>query len=67
VGFEPTTPGSKVRDPSDEPGTQAPAAGIRVRMPIDEASPDDLPQKQELYQLAISAGRCCGLSISMCW
>jgi len=47
VGFEPTTPGSKVRDPSDEPGTQAPAAGIRVRMPIDEASPDDLPQKQE--------------------
>jgi len=46
-GFEPTTPGLKVRDPSDEPGTQAPAAGIRVRMPIDEASPDDLPEKAE--------------------
>jgi len=47
VGFEPTTPGLKVRDPSDEPGTQAPAAGIRARVPIDEASPDDLPEKQE--------------------
>ena len=47
MGFEPTTPGLKVRDPSDEPGTQAPPAGIRARVPIDEASLDDLPEKQE--------------------
>jgi len=48
VGFEPTTPGLEVRDPSDEPGTQAPAAGIRARVPIDEASLDDLPEKQQI-------------------
>jgi len=48
VRFEPTTPGLKVRDPSNEPTIQAPPAGIRVRMPIEEASPDDLPEKQEI-------------------
>jgi len=63
VGFESTTPGSKVRDPSAESATQAPSAGIRARVQIDEASPDDLPEKQELYQLATSARRCPGLSI----
>ena len=47
VGFEPTTPGLKVRGPSAESATQAPPAGIRARVPIDEASPDNLPEKQE--------------------
>jgi len=47
VGLEPTTPGPKVRDPSAELTTQAPSAGIRARVPIDGATPDDLPRKQE--------------------
>ena len=47
MGFEPTTPGLKVRDPSDEPGTQAPAAPIRACLPVGEASSDDLPRKQK--------------------
>jgi hypothetical protein len=47
MGFEPTTPGLKARDPSDEPGTQAPPAPIRACLPVNEASSDDLPRKQE--------------------
>ena len=56
MGFEPTTPGLRVRDPSDEPATQAAPAGTRARVPIDEASLDDLPEKQVI-----------GLSIRGCW
>ena len=47
VGFEPTTPGLKVRGPCAEPLTQFPPAATRTRVRIDEASPDDLPEKQE--------------------
>ena len=50
VGFEPTTPGLEVRDPSDDPATQRyqePPAGVRDGVTVDQTSPDDLPQKQE--------------------
>ena len=50
VGFEPTTPGSKVRDPSAElaaQGRQGAPAGVRDGVAVDQAGPDDLPQKQK--------------------
>ena len=46
VGFEPATPGLRVRSSSAESATQAPPARMRARVPIDEASADDLPGKQ---------------------
>jgi len=42
---------------------EAPPAGVRNGVTIDEASADDLPEKHKLYRLAINAGRCPGLSI----
>ena len=50
VGFEPTTPGSKVRDPPAELAArrdQGPRAGMRNGLAVDQASPDDLPEKQD--------------------
>ena len=46
VGFEPTTPGLKVRGPADEPATQPAPLGIGGDVSIDQASPDHLPEKQ---------------------
>ena len=51
VGFEPTTPGLKVRDPSAELAAQrdqGPRAAIRDGVAVDQANPDDLPGKQGL-------------------
>ena len=66
VGFQPVTAGLSVRGSSSELETQehreAPA-GARDRVAVHQRSPDHLPEKQELYQLAISAGRCPGLSV----
>jgi hypothetical protein len=47
VGFEPTTPGLKVRDPFDEPAIQAASGGIGDGVPVQEAGLDHLPQKQK--------------------
>ena len=50
-GFEPTTAGAEVRDPSDEPATQGhqePPIGVRDGVAVDEASADDLPEKQAI-------------------
>ena len=49
MGFEPTTPGLKVRDPSAELAAQrdqAPRAGVGDGETVDQPSPDDLPTKQ---------------------
>jgi len=51
VGFELTTPGLRVRDPSAELAArrdQGPRAGMRNGLALDQASPDDLPEKQGL-------------------
>ena len=51
VGFEPTTPGLRVRSSMAEPATQGHegrAAGVRDSVVLGQASPDNLPRKQEL-------------------
>jgi len=51
VGSEPTTPGSRVRDSSPEPttrGLQWPRAGLGHGEALDQASPDSLPEKQQI-------------------
>ena len=51
MGFEPTTPGLKVRDPSAELAArrdQGPRAGMRDGETVEQASPDHLPEKQGL-------------------
>ena len=47
MGFEPTTPGSRVRDPSDEPATQATPGRIGDGVSADEAGLERLPEEQE--------------------
>ena len=62
VGFEPTTPGLRVRDPSAELAAQrdqGPRAGMGDGETVDQASPDDLPQKQEAALRRPSLRMCC--------
>ena len=65
MGFEPTTLVSKVRVSSAELATQEhwSKAGCGDGVALSEPGLDDLPEKQELYQLPISPARCPGLSI----
>jgi len=61
VELEPTTPGSKVRDPSAESATQALPARVEDCVSINEASADDLPEKHKIIgrRSALAGGPDC--------
>jgi len=64
VGFEPTTPGLRAEGSSAKAATQGhqgSPAGVRDGVAIEQASPDDLPEKQEAAHGRPSPCMCCNV------